>query len=276
MKIDAHQHFWKYDSVRDSWIDDTMKVIRKDFLPSDLSPIYRKNGIDGCVAVQADQSEEETLFLLEHAKENPFIKGVVGWVDLLSEKVDERLAHFSQNKKFKGVRHIVQDEANDFMLRTDFQNGIQKLQKYDLTYDILVFPPQLPIAIKLVQKFPEQPFILDHIGKPFIKEGKIKNWKRDIETLAKFPNVYCKVSGMFTEADWKNWNEDDFIHYLDVVFNSFGVDRVLFGSDWPVCLLAVSYKKQLNFLDSYIGKFLPVEREKIMGGNSIEFYNLNI
>ena len=276
MKIDAHQHFWMYDPVRDSWIDDTMKVIRKDFLPSDLSPIYRKNGIHGCVAVQADQSEEETLFLLKHSKENSFIKGVVGWVDLLSENVEERLAYFSKNKKFKGVRHIVQAEANDFMLRTDFQNGIQKLRKYDLTYDILVFPPQLPIAIKLVQKFPEQPFILDHIGKPFIKEGKIKNWKRDIETLAKFPNVYCKVSGMFTEADRKNWNEDDFIHYLDVVFNSFGVDRVLFGSDWPVCLLAVSYKKQLNFLDSYIGKFLPVEREKIMGGNSIEFYNLNI
>ena len=276
MKIDAHQHFWVYDPVRDSWIDDTMKVIRKDFLPSDLAPIYRKNGIDGCVAVQADQSEEETMFLLEQAKENKFVKGVVGWVDLLSENVEERLAYFSENKKFKGVRHIVQAESNDFMLRTDFQKGIRKLQKYDLTYDILVFPPQLPAAIKLVQKFSEQPFILDHIGKPYIKEGKIENWKRDIESLAKYPNVYCKVSGLFTEADWENWNANDFVTYLDVVFDSFGVDRMLFGSDWPVCLLAASYKEQLNFLESYLENFSPEEREKILSGNAIEFYNLNV
>jgi L-fuconolactonase len=276
MKIDAHQHFWVYDRVRDSWIDDTMEVIRKDFLPSDLAPIYKKNGIDGCVAVQADQSEKETMFLLEQANGNPFIKGVVGWVDLLSENVEERLAYFSQNKKLKGIRHIVQAESNEFMLRTDFQNGIGKLQKYELTYDILVFPTQLPAAIKLVQKFSEQYFVLDHIGKPYIKEGKIKNWKRDIEILAKYPNVYCKISGMFTEADWKNWNEKDFLTYLDVVFDSFGVNRVLYGSDWPVCLLAASYKEQLKFLESYIKKFSALEREKIMGGNALEFYNLNI
>jgi len=276
MKIDAHQHFWVYDRVRDSWIDDTMKVIRKDFLPSDLAPIYKKNGIDGCVAVQADQSEKETMFLLEQANGNPFIKGVVGWVDLLSENIEERLAYFSQNKKLKGIRHIVQAEANDFMLRTDFQNGIRALHKYDLTYDILVFPTQLPAATKLVQKFSEQYFVLDHIGKPDIKDGKIKNWKRDIEILSKYPNVYCKISGMFTEADWKNWNENDFLTYLDVVFDSFGVNRVLYGSDWPVCLLAASYKEQLKFLESYIKKFSALEREKIMGGNALEFYNLNI
>lgn len=275
MKIDAHQHFWIYDPARDGWIDDTMKVIQKDFLPADLSAVYKKNDIDGCVSVQADQSEAETGFLLKQAKENTFIKGVVGWVDLLSANVEERLAFFSENSKFKGVRHIVQGEADDFMLRADFQNGIRTLQKFNLTYDILVFPPQLQAAIELVQKFPDQSFILDHIGKPYIKEGKIENWKRDIETLAMYPNVYCKVSGMCTEADWKFWNEEDLIPYLDVVFNSFGVDRVLYGSDWPVCLLATSFKRQLHLLESYLENFSPVEREKVMGGNAVEFYNLN-
>ncbi len=274
MKIDAHQHFWVYDSIRDSWIDDTMEVIQGDFLPSDLSSIYEKNGIDGCVTVQADQSEVETLFLLDQAKENKFIKGVVGWVDLLSENVEERLAYFSQNEKFKGVRHIVQGETIDFMLRADFQNGISKLQKYNLTYDILVFPSQLAAAIKLAQQFPDQSFVLDHMGKPNIKVSKMTHWKRDIEILAKCSNVYCKVSGMFTEADWENWSEDEFIPYLDVVFNSFGLNRVMYGSDWPVCLLATEFKQQLNIVESYIEKFPFVDREKIMGGNAIRYYNL--
>lgn len=274
MIIDAHQHFWIYDAVRDNWIDDTMEVIRKDFLPKNLKPILDENNIDGCIAVQADQSEEETRFLLNQAKENTFIKGVVGWVDLLSENVDERLAYYAENKKFKGVRHIVQGEANDFMLRPDFQRGISTLQKYNLTYDILVFPPQLPAAIKLANKYPDQPFVLDHMGKPYIKSGEMANWKRNIELLAKCSNVVCKISGMFTEADWNYWTEKDFTPFLDVVFTSFGVDSVLFGSDWPVCLLAADYREQLDIIKSHINKFSTTDRAKIMGNNAIRFYNL--
>lgn len=275
MKIDAHQHFWNYDPIRDAWIDESMHVIRKDFLPQDLAPILKTNNIDGCVAVQADQSETETEFLLACAKQNTFIKGVVGWVDLLHNNVEERLAHFSENNLLKGVRHIVQGEADDFMLRHDFQNGISKLEQFNLTYDILVFPTQLEAAITLVNTFPNQKFVLDHIAKPYIKDGKINTWKALIHKLAEAPNVYCKISGMVTEADLKQWKPSDFKPYLDVVFNAFGIDRIMYGSDWPVCLLASQYEQQINIVQNYIKDFSEEEKEKIMGRNAITFYNLN-
>ncbi|WP_223552125.1 amidohydrolase [Aestuariivivens sp. NBU2969] len=275
MRIDAHQHFWIYDPVRDAWIDDSMAVIRRDFLPKDLAPILKSNSIDGCVAVQADQSETETNFLLSCAAQNPFIKGIVGWVDLRSEKVEDRLAYFSQSKSFKGVRHIVQAEANDFMLGKAFQNGISKLEKFNLTYDILVFPPQLKATMILVNKFPNQKFVVDHIAKPYIKDGKIDDWQADIKELAKADNVYCKVSGMVTEADWKDWKTSDFKAYIDVIFETFGTDRVLYGSDWPVCLLAAQYEQQLNIVNEYVKSFSVEEQSKIMGQNAVRFYNLN-
>ncbi len=274
MKIDSHQHFWKFDPVRDSWIDGTMEVIRKDFLPKDLKPILDANAIDGCVAVQADQSEEETKFLLDCAEENDFVKGVVGWVDLRANTVEDRLAHFSENKLLKGVRHIVQAEADDFMLRKDFQCGIGKLTQFNLTYDILVFPSQLEAAISLVNKFPNQQFVLDHIAKPYIKDGKIDPWKTHIFELAKQHNVSCKVSGMVTEADLKLWNTSDFKPYLDVVFEAFGVDRILYGSDWPVCLLAAEYQQQLQIVEDYIKDFAEEDQAKIFGKNAIREYNL--
>ena len=191
MRIDAHQHFWVYDPVRDAWIDESMLVIRKDFLPEELQPILKTNQIDGCVAVQADQSETETDFLLACAENNPFVKGVVGWVDLRAKNIEDRLAHFSKNKLLKGVRHIVQAEANDFMLGEAFQHGVSKLEQFNLTYDILVFPPHLKATIALANKFPNQKFILDHIAKPYIKDGKIEAWQADITELAKADNVYC-------------------------------------------------------------------------------------
>ncbi|NVK53559.1 MAG: amidohydrolase family protein [Flavobacteriaceae bacterium] len=274
MNIDAHQHFWKYNPVRDAWIDDSMQVIRRDFLPQDLKPILTANNINGCVAVQADQSETETEFLLECAKQNPFIKGVVGWLDLRAECIEERLEHYSKNKLFKGVRHIVQAEANDFMLREDFQNGISKLNQFNLTYDILVFPQQLDAAITLVNKFPNQKFVVDHIAKPYIKEAKVKGWKANIQELAKAPNVYCKVSGMVTEADLKHWKPSDFKPYLDIVFEAFGANRIIYGSDWPVCLLAAEYEQQLNIVQNYIQDFSEANKAKIMGGNAVEFYVL--
>lgn len=276
MIIDSHQHFWKYDPVRDSWIDESMKELRRDFLPKDLAPLLKNNGIDGCVAVQADQSENETEFLLNLAQNNTFINGVVGWVDLRADNIEERLEHYSSNNLFKGIRHIVQAESDDFMLGKKFQNGISLLKQFDLTYDILVFPSQLSAAIQLVNKFPDQKFIIDHMAKPTIKNGKMVDWKKGIELLARSQNVNCKVSGMVTEADWKKWRKEDFTKYLDVIFDTFGVDRILYGSDWPVCLLAAEYELQLEIIGEYITKYSAEDKENIMGGNAINFYNLNL
>lgn len=276
MRIDSHQHFWKYNPVRDNWIDETMGDIRRDFLPLELKPVLDENNIDGCIAVQADQSEEETIFLLNSAEDNSFIKGVVGWVDLCADNLENRLEYFSKFKKFCGVRHIVQAEPINFMMRQEFQTGISLLKKFKLTYDILIIPSQIRAAIELVKNFPDQPFVLDHMAKPNIKHGEIKSWKQDIEILALYQNVHCKISGLFTEADWKIWLKSDFTKYLDVIFCAFGVNRILFGSDWPVCLLAVEYKEQLEIVKEYISKFTVEEQSKIMGENAIRFYNLKV
>ena len=274
MKIDSHQHFWKYDPVRDSWIDTSMKVIRRDFMPEDLQEILVEQNFEGCVAVQADQSLEETKFLLQLANDYSFIKGVVGWVDLCDPSVGGHLDHLSKNKTLKGIRHILQSESDDFMLSDAFCNGISQLEKHQLTYDILIYHGQLKNTIAFVEKFPNQKFVLDHIGKPDIKSNKITNWERELTRLAKYPNVFCKVSGMVTEADWENWNENDFTTYLDVVFKAFGTHRVLYGSDWPVCLLAGNYNSVLSIVKNYIKQFSEEEQEMIMGKNTIDFYSL--
>ncbi|WP_019668275.1 amidohydrolase family protein [Eudoraea adriatica] len=275
MVIDSHQHFWKYDPVRYSWIDDSMKILRQDFLPSDLGPILKNNGVDGCVAVQADQSERETEFLLELAGENEFIKGVVGWVDLKTEGVSKRLAHYSQNEKLKGVRHIVQEEPDpEFMLRKDFQNGIRHLAEFGLTYDILVYPNQLAAAVLLSRAFPEQKFVLDHIAKPLISEGLDDQWVNNIKELALNPNVSCKVSGMVTETTNFQWRQEDFYPFIDVVLDAFGWRRIMYGSDWPVCLLGGNYKEVITIVTDYISKLPDNERAGIMGLNAINFYSL--
>ena len=275
IKIDAHQHFWQFDPVRDAWIDNTMKVIQRDFLPEDLQPVLAANKVDGCIAVQADQSETETEFLLQLAGENSFIKGVVGWVDLVAENVAQRLAHFSQNTIFKGIRHIAQAEAADYFLRKDVQKGIGQLHQFDLTFDILVFENQLPAAIELVRQFPDQKFVLDHIAKPKVSEGISEQWKADIKRLASCKNVSCKLSGMVTETAGFQWQKQEFTPFLDWVVSSFGVGRVLYGSDWPVCLVAAKYEEQLAIVEDYFAGFSAEERARIMGGNAIEFYNLS-
>ena len=274
--IDAHQHFWKYNAIRDSWIDDTMEVLKRDFLPMDLKLILHNSDVNGCIAVQADQSEDETRFLLELAKKNPFINGVVGWVDLLDPKLQERLSFFSNDLFLKGVRHIVQAELPGFMLRQDFQNGIAMLGSHDLVYDVLVFPSQLPEATKLVAKFENQPFVIDHLGKPNIKDKLITDWERDITNLAAFPNVFCKLSGMVTEANWNNWSINDFEPYINIVLERFGADRVIFGSDWPVCLLSGSYKEVITIIQYYTRFLSENEKAKIMGENAVRIYNLKI
>ncbi|TXE10480.1 amidohydrolase family protein [Gelidibacter salicanalis] len=274
MKIDAHQHFWQFDPQRDSWITDDMRVLKRDFLPEDLQPLLQQHQFDGCVAVQADTSEKETEFLLNLADQHPFIKGVVGWLDLCSDAIDERLAHFSTNKNLKGLRHIVQAESNGYMLRKDFQRGISVMENYNLTYDILIFPHQLEEAIALVNTFPNQKFILDHCAKPYIKDGRIKTWKRHIETLSGFENVDCKVSGLTTEADWKHWDNMIMQPYLDVIFNAFGTKRTLFGSDWPVSILAGTYAETVGLVQSYIAQFSETEQQHIMGLNAKTWYHL--
>ena len=273
MNIDAHQHFWQYDPARHGWINDKMAVLKRDFLPADLEKVYAANGIDGCVAVQADQSEEETTFLLDLAAEYAFVKGVVGWVDLRAENLAERLAHFSQFSRLCGFRHVVQSEPDpDFMLREDFRRGLARLHDYDFTYDILIYPTQLEAALQTVRDFPLQKFVIDHIAKPHIKSGEIDAWARVMREIARSENVWCKVSGMVTEADWDNWKYDDFVPYLDGVFEAFGEQRLMFGSDWPVCLLAGNYERVKGLLARYLGE--ASAQSPVWGANAIAFYGL--
>ncbi|MDX2305798.1 MAG: amidohydrolase family protein [Microscillaceae bacterium] len=276
MIIDAHQHFWQYSPERHAWITEEMSVIRRDFMPEDLQAAWQNHLVEGCVAVQADQSEEETLFLLDLAEKNDFIKAVVGWVDLRSEQLEERLEYFAQFHKLRGFRHIVQNEPEDnFMLREDFQRGLSLLKKYNFTYDILIYPHQMQAALQTVQNFPEQPFVLDHIAKPYIKERKITQWDDYIHAMASQENVYCKISGLVTEADWQYWTYLDFVPYLDVVWDAFGADRVMFGSDWPVCLLAGTYTEVLEILQTYTQHLSEAEKTKIFSGNAKRFYGNN-
>ncbi|HTN21438.1 MAG TPA: amidohydrolase family protein [Pelobium sp.] len=275
MKIDAHQHFWIFDPVRDSWINDEMSAIRRDFLPEDLKPILTEHGFDGCVAVQADQTEAQNDFLLTFATQNDFIKGVVGWVDLQNPQIEERLSYYAGNAKMKGFRHILQGESQrDFMLRPAFVNGISLLEKYNFTYDVLIFPDQIKFSEKLVKAFPNQKFVIDHIAKPEIKNQKIDDWKKDITAIAQYENIFCKVSGMVTEADFNRWKPEDFTPYLDVVFEAFGTKRLIYGSDWPVCNVAGGYSKALNILHIYTQQLTENEQALFFGDNANLFYNL--
>jgi L-fuconolactonase len=276
MKIDAHQHFWLYNPEEFGWITDDMRIIRKSFLPDDLQPELQKMQIDGCVAVQAVQSVDENYFLLGLADDYAFVKGVVGWVDLQSDAVSDTLAGFASQSKFVGVRHVVQAETDpEFMLRPAFRNGIKQLASHGLTYDILIYHHQLPMAVQFVEHFPDQPFVLDHIAKPDIKNGQgFEAWRDTILQLAAHPNVYCKVSGMVTEADWKNHTPADFRKYLDVVMEGFTPQRLMIGSDWPVCLVSSPYAQTLSIVTEYISKLSDSEQSRILGATAVEFYGL--
>jgi L-fuconolactonase len=275
-KIDSHQHFWKFDPVRDSWIGDTMAAIQKDFMPDDLKPLLDKNDFDGCVAVQADQSEAENEFLLNLAENNDFIKGVVGWVDFRATDAGTQLERLSTRKKLKGLRHVLQGEADRaLMLNPQFMNGIRALKRHDLTYDILIFPDQLGYTYQFVRNFGGTRFVIDHIAKPDIKNKNIEKWALGIRAIAKHENVWCKVSGMVTEADWHNWVLSDFEPYLDVIFEAFGTKRLMFGSDWPVCNVAGGYQQMLSIVKNYTSKLSATEQADFWGLNAIEFYKLN-
>jgi len=275
MKIDAHQHFWQYDPVRDAWINSEMAVIQRSFGPTDLEPLLDRNGFAGCVVVQSDQSEKENEFQLANAAQYSFIKGVVGWVDLQTDNVGERLAYYSEFDKLKGFRHVLQGETNRaLMLESNFQRGIAALQQHSFTYDLLIFPDQLGYARELVANFPNQPFVLDHIAKPNIKAKQLDDWGKDLRALAAHENVWCKVSGMVTEADWQTWHPQDFQPYLEVVFEAFGPTRVLFGSDWPVCEVAGGYDAVVDLVQQYVATLSAHEQALFWGENATAFYKL--
>lgn len=275
MRIDAHQHFWRYNPQRDTWIGEHMIVLKRDFMPEQLALELTSAAIDASIAVQADQSEAETLFLLRLCETNASIAGVVGWVDLRSPAIEDRLQYFSQFGKLCGFRHIVQAEPDDeFMLQPDFVRGVRALEHFGYSYDLLVYPRQLPAAIRLAEKLPDQRFVLDHIAKPEIARASISPWREDIRELARNPNVYCKLSGLVTEARWQSWKGQDFRPYLEVVLEAFGPGRLMFGSDWPVCLLAASYTRVKTVIADYVRQAAYDHEEAIFGGNAMRFYRL--
>lgn len=275
MRIDAHQHFWNYSAAEYPWIGAGLERLARDYLPSDLEPLLAAEQIDGSVAVQARQSVEESLWLLALAKAHPLVKGVVGWVDLRSDRVGDDLRVLAANPTFVGVRHVVQDEPDPrFVLGEGFIRGLRQLRQHGLTYDLLLYPTQLPAAIELVELLPEQPFVVDHLAKPRIVAGEIDGWGRDIRAIARHDNVCCKVSGLVTEAVRRGWKRDDFTPYLDVVLEAFGPERLMFGSDWPVCLLAGEYADVAAIPRDYFSRLSATEQRMIWGDTAAGFYGL--
>jgi len=275
MRIDAHQHFWHYNPDDYGWIDDSMQPLRRDFLPDHLRPELERAGVTGSIAVQARQSLQETSWLLELASTSPFILGVVGWVDLRSDQVSDRLREFSRHPKFLGVRHIVQSEPDDrFLLRPEFLRGIAALEQFNLTYDILIYPKHLKVAAEFVRQFPRQRFVLDHLAKPPIKSSALEPWASDFRGLAKAQNVFCKLSGLVTEADWKGWKPEHLTPYLEVAIESFGPERLMIGSDWPVCTVAAPYSQVMETIGEFIDKLGNHSNEAVRGGTAAKFYRL--
>ena len=274
MVIDTHVHFWKYNKVRDTWLTDDMKILQQDYLPQAIETTLEENSVDGCVAVQAAQSELETDFLVQLAKNHSFIKGIVGWVDLQNDNINERLQHYTQYPVIKGWRHAVQAEPDDFLLRANFQRGIRALQPFNYTYDILVYHHQLKSVAEFLSIFVNQKMIIDHCAKPGIGNKKINDWGKLMREIAEHKNVYCKLSGLLTEATWKKWAPLEFYPYLDILFDAFGTERLLFGSDWPVLFLSGNYHQWKSLLENYLKTTSAVDKKRIFGKNAVQFYSL--
>ena len=274
MRIDAHQHFWRYSPASHAWIDNSMPQIKRDFLPDDLQPLLAAAGFDGCIAVQAQQDVAETQWLLDLAAQHPFIKGVVGWVDLCAPDVATQLAPLAANARLVGIRHIAQDEPDDFLVRDDFRNGVAALAQFDLAYDILIYARQLPAAIDLVKRFPQQRFVLDHIAKPAIRDGDLMPWAKGIAEISRQHNVGCKLSGIVTEAGWQSWTRGDLMPYIDTISDWFPPDRLMIGSDWPVCLLAAPYADAIALITDRIASLPAPDQSAILGETATRIYNL--
>jgi L-fuconolactonase len=276
MRIDSHQHFWRYEPARFPWIGERMAVLKRDYLPEELEPQLRESGFQGTIAVQAEQAVAETEWLLELAERRAFIRGVVGWVDLRAAGVGEDLARLARRPRLVGVRHIVHDEPDDdFLLRPDFRAGVARLREHGLVYDLLLFPKHLPRAVRLVEELPDQPFVLDHIAKPIIRDGLVSPWREGLRRLAALPNVSCKLSGMVTEASWSDWRAEQLHPYLDIVLEAFGAERLMIGSDWPVCTLAGSYARTLAVVVDWVRRLPESAREGVLGGNAARVYGLD-
>jgi L-fuconolactonase len=276
MTIDAHHHLWKYSAAEYGWIGPQQKVIRRDFLPADLEPLMHHFGIEGTVAVQARQTLEETTWLLGLAEKHPLIRGVVGWAPLTDGAgVKRSLEQFAGHPKLRGIRHVIQDEPDQrYILRKDFNEGVSALKEFGLRYDILIFERHLPAAIEFVDRHPNQTFILDHVAKPRIKDKIISPWDRNMRELAKRQNVYCKLSGMVTEADPQHWTPEQLQPYIDVALSTFGPRRLMYGSDWPVMLLAGDYVRWYGTVTNAIAKLSKAEQDRIMGGTAAEAYGI--
>ncbi len=273
--IDAHHHLWKYNERDYVWISDAMKSLRRDFEVPDLERVMRESGVQGTVAVQARQTIEETEWLLDIAEHHPFILGVVGWVPLDKEDAAPLLERFAQHPRLKAVRHVLHDEPDDFyMMRADFNRGVSMLRSYGLAYDILIFERHLPQTLQFVDRHPEQVFVVDHIAKPRIRDGLLSPWREQMEELAKRENVYCKVSGMVTEADWKTWTATNLRPYFDVVLSAFGPGRLMFGSDWPVLTVAAEYGAWVDTFRSFISELSPSEQDTICRRTAMIVYRL--
>ena len=275
MIVDAHQHFWRYDPLEHSWIDESMQALRRDFLPAHLEPLIRAQGVERTIAVQASQTTAETDWLLQLAGAHEFIGGVIGWVDLQADDVDARIERVARNRKLVGIRHVVQSEPDDrFLLRPAFGRGIAALAPHRLPYDILIYPRHLAVASDFVEHFDSQTFVLDHLAKPDIRGGAIDRWARDLRRLAEHPQVWCKVSGLVTEANRASWRPRDLEPYLDVAFDCFGAGRLIAGSDWPVCTLAADYSRTMAVLRDYLERRTAEERAAVLGGNAAKVWRL--
>lgn len=275
MRIDAHQHFWIYNAERDAWINDDMAAIHRDFMPTDLAPVLRQSSIDGVISVQASQSPEETQLLVDLSTMYAMVKGVVGWVDLQGDNLAVELEEYKKTTIIKGFRHVIEGEEDpDFLMRPAFLSGIKQLTAHGYTYDLLIRPRHYASTLACVKANPEQVFILDHMAKPNIKTGDFDEWAAFITELASFPNVNCKISGLVTEADWKNWKPEDFVKYVDHAIASFGKERILYGSDWPVCLVAATYEEWVKLVDSLLVDFTDDEKKAFWGGNAVRIYKV--
>jgi L-fuconolactonase len=275
--IDAHQHFWTYQENRDAWITEDMARIRKNFYPNDSHELFANNDIDGCIAVQADSSEDETLFLISLAEQSEFIKGVVGWVDLQAKNIESRLTYFSQFEQIVGFRHVVQSETDpDFLVRPDFLRGVQLLESFDFTYDLLIYPNQLNAGIEFCKKNSNQKIVLDHLAKPPIKTGDISEWKKYIKKFKELENVSAKISGLITEAEWFNWNEKDILDIIEISLDVFGRDRLMFGTDYPVVLVAEELSSWVSTFKKSIAKLSSDEIKKITIDNCVKFYKIEL
>jgi L-fuconolactonase len=276
MILDAHQHFWTYEPANHGWINEDMKAIRRNFHPGDLEPVLRKNGVDGSVLVQVDETDEETTSMLRMAESHPFIRAVVGWVDLKDPALEEKLRSLKTHPKLKGFRAIMQGSPDDrYLSNAVFQAAVRKLKSFGFTYDVLIYHDQMDATVKFLEKCPDQPFILDHIAKPAIRDGEIRKWKERMKLLASFPNLHCKVSGMVTEARWDRWRYEDLSPYLEVAGEYFGTGRLCYGSDWPVCLVAGQYGQVLGVVQRFLQQVSPAEREQVLSANALSFYNIN-